>query len=150
MTAITAPVANSRLPVCLWLNLAKISSRRFTVYLKRQKTKGTSSTTGTAASIEPPAACHPVKKGQQRQGRIQVPASHEQCLPVARRLFPHVKRLADKPYIVYPFQHSRTGYREPAVKIQIFRLLRQDCEAFFIILQANGEQKKKIHIPTGA
>ena len=80
--------------------------------------------------IEPPAACHPVKKGQQRQGRIQVPASHEQCLPVARSLFPHVKRLADKPYIVYPFQHSRAGCRKPAVKIQIFRLLRQDCEAF--------------------
>ena len=80
--------------------------------------------------IEPPAAYHPVKKGQQRQGRIQVPASHEQCRPVARRLFPHVKRLAHKPYIVYPFQHSRAGCRKPAVKIQIFRLLRQDCEAF--------------------
>ena len=54
--------------------------------------------------IEPPATCHPVKKGQQRQGRIQVPASHEQCLPVARSLFPHVKRLA--PQTIYSLSIS--------------------------------------------
>lgn len=34
--------------------------------------------------IESPAVYHPVGKGQQRQERTHVPASHQQCLAVAR------------------------------------------------------------------
>ena len=49
IAAITAPIANSRLSMCLcsW-SLVQILSRRFSVYLKRQKTNGASNRTGSA------------------------------------------------------------------------------------------------------
>ena len=56
-----------------------------------------------------------------------------------------VKSLSDKPYIVYPSQHIRTGYRKLSVNVLFFRLLRQDCEVFFIILYANERQDTKTY-----
>lgn len=77
----------------------------------------------SGSQIEPPAVQHPVGKGQQWQEHIHIPAYHQQCPAVARRPFTPMKSLSDKPYIVYPFQHSRTDYRILNVKIQFFRLL---------------------------
>ena len=56
-----------------------------------------------------------------------------------------VKSLSDKPYIVYPSQHIRTGYRKLSGNVLFFRLLRQDCEVFFIILYANERQDTKTY-----
>ncbi|MCL1610181.1 hypothetical protein [Marseilla massiliensis] len=95
--------------------------------------------------IESPAVYHPVGKGQQRQERTHVPASHQQCLAVARSPLTPVKSLSDKPYIVYPSQHIRTGYRKLSGNVLFFRLLRQDCEVFFIILYANERQDTKTY-----
>ena len=80
--------------------------------------------------IESPAVYHPVGKGQQRQERTHVPASHQQCLAVARSPLTPVKSLSDKPYIVYPSQHIRTGYRKLSGTVLLYANERQDTKTY--------------------
>ena len=61
---------------------------------------------GDKDRIEYQTACNPVEQGQQYHGHIEIPAPHNQCGTVARRLFTPVKELSHKPYIVNPFQNS--------------------------------------------
>ncbi len=100
----------------------------------------------SGSQIESPAVYHPVGKGQQRQERTHVPASHQQCPAVARRPSTPVKSLSDKPYIVYPFQHIRAGLSKTERKCIIFPTFTAGMSSIFIILYADEKWNTKKHI----